>query len=211
MSRLIFVLGNPGTGKTSSLRNLKKEEVGYITCSGKELPYKANFKPVTIKTLAELKAVVLKSKKPILVIDDFNFVLQQEVFSQKDNSDQWVVYRKLKDDFYDFITTVANKPGDQNIYLMGHIESDQERVTLRTTGKAISTGATPPEGFTNIVLEAVVDPLDGFGFRTKTDGSGVKSPGFTDDDSMFGDNIIPNDLKIVNDKINAYYNGSFKK
>jgi len=50
MSRLIFILGNPGVGKTASLRNLKKDEVGYLTASGKELPYKANFTPVTAKS-----------------------------------------------------------------------------------------------------------------------------------------------------------------
>lgn len=203
MARLIFVLGQPGTGKTASLRKFKKDEVGYVTASGKELPYKADFTPVTAKSIAEIKQAVAKSKKPILVIDDINFALQHEVSSQKD-ADQWAVYRKLKDDFYDLITFIADKPGNQNIYLMGHIENDQDRVTLRTTGKAISTGATPPEGFTNIVLEAMVDPLDGFMFRVKTDGSGVKSPGF-DDDKMFDTDTVPNDLKLVNEAINKYY------
>lgn len=206
MSRLIFILGNPGTGKTASLRKLKKDEVGYVTASGKELPYKADFTPVVAKSIAEIKQAVAKSKKPILVIDDINFALQHEISSQKD-ADQWAVYRKLKDDFYDLITFISEKPGDQNIYLMGHIETDQDKVTLRTAGKAISTGATPPEGFTNIVLEAVVDPLDGFMFRVKTDGSGVKSPGF-DDDMMFEGETVPNDLSIVNKAINEYYKQS---
>ena len=89
---------------------------------------------------------------------------------------------------------------------MGHIEPDQDRVTLSTPGKAISTGATPPEGFTNIVLEAIVDPMDGFVFRTKTDGSGVKSAGFGDD-KMFDTDIVPNDLVLVNKAINKYYQG----
>jgi len=88
MSRLIFILGSPGVGKSSSARNLKKEDVGYLTASGKELPYKANFTPVTAKSLAEIKKAVLSSKKPILVIDDINFALQYEISSQKDNSDQ---------------------------------------------------------------------------------------------------------------------------
>ena len=62
MSRLIFILGNPGVGKTASLRNLKKDEVGYLTASGKELPYKANFTPVTAKSLAKIRKAVLSSK-----------------------------------------------------------------------------------------------------------------------------------------------------
>ena len=74
--------------------------------------------------------------------------------------------------------------------------TDQERVTLRTAGKAISTGATPPEAFTNIVLEAIVDPMDGFVFRVKTDGSGVKSPGF-DNDKMFPSHDILTSLRSM--------------
>ena len=42
MARLIFVLGQPGTGKSSSLRNLKKDEIGYISVTGKELPFKTD-------------------------------------------------------------------------------------------------------------------------------------------------------------------------
>ena len=96
----------------SQSRYLLKEDVGYLTASGKELPYKADFKPVTARSLAEIKKAVLSSKKPILVIDDINFALQYEISSQKDNSDQWTVYRKLKDDFYDLMTTITNKPGN---------------------------------------------------------------------------------------------------
>jgi len=44
MARLIFVLGNPGTGKSTSLRNLKKDEVSYITVTGKELPFRTDIK-----------------------------------------------------------------------------------------------------------------------------------------------------------------------
>ena len=136
MSRLIFILGNPGVGKSSSARNLKKEEVGYLTASGKELPYKADFKPVTARSLAEIKKAVLSSKKPILVIDDINFALQYEISSQKDNSDQWTAYRKLKDDFYDLMTTITNKPGNQNIYLMDHRRSDHPGSNLAVLGAA---------------------------------------------------------------------------
>ena len=56
------------------------------------------------------------------MIDDINFAAIMKNIYQKDNSDQWTVYRKLKDDFYDLITTITDKAGNQNIYLMGYIE-----------------------------------------------------------------------------------------
>lgn len=211
MARIIFVLGNPGTGKSSSLRNLKKEDVSYITASGKELPFPTEFTPVTANTLKDIQGLVQKASKPIVVVDDLNFAMAYDVYhgeqSRKARNNpketSWDTYRTLHDDFYGFIESIANKPGDQNVYLFGHIETDQNKVTLRTVGKAISTGATPPEGFTNIVLEAVVDPLEGFVFRTKTDGSGVKSPSFGDK-PMFDGNI-ENDLQLVDKAIRNYF------
>ena len=50
--------------------------------------------------------------------------------------------------------------------------------------------------------ESLVDDFDNFVFRVKTDGKGVKSPM-----DMFEEGEIENDLKLINDKINAYYKG----
>jgi len=38
MARLIIILGNPGSGKTQSLANFGKDEISYISASGKETP-----------------------------------------------------------------------------------------------------------------------------------------------------------------------------
>lgn len=202
MSRLIFVLGHPGTGKSSSLRNLKKEEVGYISVTGKELPFKTDLKPVVAKTAAEVRKLVLASKKPILVIDDINYIFTFQVFGRSKEKDQFQVFRDIGNDFYQLITAIIQKPGDQNIYMFGHIELNDERlVQLKTAGNTIRNNIAP-EGLTNIVLEAVND-LGEFVFRVKSDGTGVKAPL-----DMFEQNTIPNDLKLVNDNINKYFKGA---
>lgn len=205
MSRMVFILGNPGTGKTSSLRNLKKNEVGYISVSGKELGFKSDIQPVVVKNLASLIEVVKKSSKPIVVIDDLNFVFNHEVHAAKDNSDQWNVFRKIKDDFYELVEAIISKPTKQNFYCMAHIEpNEQNLVWMKTAGNAIRKDITP-EGLTNIVLESMYSELDGgFVFRVKSDGRGVKSPGFGGD-TMFDQEYVPNDLKDINNKINEYY------
>lgn len=202
MARLIFVLGHPGTGKSSSLRNLKKEEVGYISVTGKELPFKTDLKPVVAKTAAEVRKLVLSSKKPILVIDDINYIFTFQVFGRSKEKDQFQVFRDIGNDFYQLITAIIQKPGDQNIYMFGHIELNDERlVQLKTAGNTIRNNIAP-EGLTNIVLEAVND-LGEFVFRVKSDGTGVKAPL-----DMFEENTIPNDLKLVNEKINKYFKGA---
>lgn len=201
MARLIFVLGQPGTGKSSSLRNFKKDELGYVTVTGKELPFKTDIKPVVAKTSNEVAALVSKSKKPILVIDDVNYIFTRQVFGRSQEKDQFQVFRDIGNDFYKLIETIINKPTEQNIYLFGHIElNDKNLVQLKTAGKTIRDNIAP-EGLTNIVLEAVND-MGEFVFRVKSDGSGVKTP-----IDMFEDGSVPNDLKLVNQAINKYYGG----
>lgn len=201
MSRLIFVLGHPGTGKTSALRTLKKDEVGYISVTGKELPFKSDVKPVVAKSPTEVTALVTKSQKPIIVVDDVNYLFTFQVFGRSQEKDQFQVFRDIGNNFYKLVEAILNKPTEQNIYLFGHIElNDKNLVQLKTAGKTIRDNIAP-EGLTNIVLEAVNDMGD-FVFKVRSDGTGVKSP-----IDMFPDKTIPNDLKAINEAINKYYKG----
>ncbi len=201
MARLIFVLGHPGTGKSSSLRKFKKDELGYISVTGKELPFKTDIKPVVARTSNEVTALVSKSKKPIVVVDDVNYIFTRQVFGRSQEKDQFQVFRDIGNDFYELVETIINKPTEQNIYLFGHIElNDHNLVQLKTAGNTIRNNIAP-EGLTNIVLEAVND-MGEFVFRVKSDGSGVKTP-----IDMFEDGSVPNDLKLVNQAINKYYGG----
>lgn len=201
MSRLIFVLGNPGTGKSTSLRNLAKEEVAYITVTGKELPFRSVIKPTPVKTMDEVRKMVLVAKKPIVVIDDVNYLFTKEVFGAKESEDKWGVYDKISKEFYNIVQAILNKDTDQNFYLFGHLEDpDSNTLALKTLGQATRKNNNP-EGWTNIVFQSEVE-LDEFVFKVKTDGTGVKSPM-----EMFEESTVPNDLKVVNDKINKYYRG----
>ena len=202
MARLIFVLGHPGTGKSTSLRNFKKDEIGYISVTGKELPFKTDVVPVVAKTPNEVTQLVSKSKKPIIVVDDVNYLFTFQVFGRSQEKDQFQVFRDIGNNFYKLVETILSKETEQNIYLFGHIElNDKNLVQLKTAGKTIRDNIAP-EGLTNIVLEAVND-LGEFVFKVRSDGTGVKSP-----IDMFPETTIPNDLKLVNEKINAYYKGA---
>ncbi len=201
MSRLIFVLGHPGTGKSSSLRNLKPDEVGYISVTGKELPFKTAIKPVVLKKAEQIAQAISKSKKPIIVVDDVNYLFTFQVFGRSQEKDQFQVFRDIGNGFYKLVETVLNKDTDQNIYLFGHIElNDKNLVQLKTAGKTIRDNIAP-EGLTNIVFEAVND-MGEFVFKVRSDGSGVKSP-----IEMFKDDTVANDLKVIDSQINAYYKG----
>lgn len=201
MARLIFVLGNPGTGKSTSLRNMEKDELSYITVTGKELPFRTDIKPVPVRTMDEVQKMITASKKPIVVIDDVNYLFTKEVFGASDKEDKWNVYDKIGKDFYKIVQAILNKPTEQNFYLFGHLEDPESNLLqLKTLGQTTRKNNNP-EGWTNIVFQSDVD-LDEFVFKVKTDGSGVKSPM-----DMFDEMTVPNDLRIVEDKINTYYKG----
>lgn len=200
MSRLIFVLGNPGTGKSTSLRNFKKDEVSYVTVTGKELPFRSEIKSVPVKTMADVQAIITASKKPVVVIDDVNYLFTKEVFGASEKDDKWDVYDKISKDFYKIVQAILNKDTEQNFYLFGHLEDPSSTLkALKTLGQATRKNNNP-EGWTNIVLESTVNDVNEFVFRVKTDGLGVKSPM-----EMFDQAEVANDLKIVDAKINEYY------
>jgi len=202
MSRLIFVLGQPGTGKSSSLRNFTKDEVAYITVTGKELPFKTTIKPTAAKSMGDVQKMIQASKKPVVVIDDTNYLFTKEVFGASDKDDKWVVFDGISKGFYNIVQAILSKDTEQNFYLMGHVEDPESKtLALKTLGQSTRKNNNP-EGWTNIVLESTVD-IDGeFVFNVKTNGTGIKSPM-----EMFDKESVPNDLKIVNKKINAYYKG----
>jgi hypothetical protein len=135
----------------------------------------------------------------MVVIDDVNYLFTFQVFGRSKEKDQFQVFRDIGNDFYELIRAIIDKDTDQNIYMFGHIElNDENLVQLKTAGNTIRNNIAP-EGLTNIVLESVND-LGEFVFKVRSDGSGVKSP-----IDMFEEKTIPNDLKAVNDQINQYY------
>ncbi len=209
MARLIIILGNPGSGKSASLRNFKGSEVSYITASGKELeqPMNTEFKPFTVNSMKEATAAILKASKPVVVLDDTNFLWAKDYKAGKDKDPKngFAVFNQMKGDFFDLLESISTKKSDQNVYVMAHLDADIENVSrMKTYGKATSEGLTPPEGFTNIVLKATVD-MGEFVFEVKTDGTGIKTPAFGEK-PMFDTETVPNDLKAVDKQIRDYFN-----
>lgn len=199
MSRLILVLANPGTGKSSSIRNLKAEEVTVVSVTGKELPFKTDIKPVVPKTSADVVKIVKDSKKPTVVIDDANYLMTFEEMNRV-NEVGYTKFTQIAQHFFDVIKAIIEKESDQIFYLMAHSEqSDDGHLRLKTTGKMLSEKIVI-EGLTNMVISTIVDEEGEFVFKVKTDGLGVKTPF-----GMFETDTIPNDLKLVNKAIKEFY------
>lgn len=199
MAQLTFVLGRSGTGKSSSLRHLKKADgVGYITATGKPLPFKNDIPQFHAKNYGELAAAIKKSTNPIIVIDDFNYFMSFEEFS-KANIKGYDKFTEMAVNVVNIIELITKKDTDQRFYILAHSEqNDEGLLKLKTTGKMVSDKFVP-EGLTNQVIETAV--IDGeFVFKVRTDGTGIKTPL-----GMFEADTIPNDLKELDKAIVNFY------
>lgn len=199
MSQLTFVLGKTGTGKSTSLRNFKaKDGIGYVTATGKPLPFKNDIPQYHAKSYSELTAVINQAEAPVVVIDDFNYFMSFEEFSQA-SVKGYEKFTQMAVNVVNIIDIITKKETDQRFYILAHSENNENNeLRLKTTGKMVSDKFVP-EGLTNQVVETAV--IDGkFVFKVKTDGTGIKTPM-----GMFDEPIIENDLKVLDEKIKAFY------
>lgn len=199
MAQLTMVLGKTGTGKSTSLRNFTKEDgIGYVTATGKPLPFKNDIPQYHAKNYAELMGVIKQAEAPVVIIDDFNYLMTREEFS-KARIKGYEKFTEMAQNVEMVVNAITNKDGDQRFYILAHSENnDSGELRLKTTGKMVSDKLVP-EGLTNQVIETAV--IDGeFVFKVKTDGTGIKTPM-----GMFDTPTIPNDLKVLDETMKAFY------
>jgi len=198
MARLVLVIARSGTGKSSSLRNLKKEEAGVVLCSGKELPFQNDLKTIVPKGYIDVLYVVENSEAPIIVIDDINYLMSFEEMARA-NEIGYTKFTQMASNMFDIFKKIIDKESDQIFYLFAHQdESEDGQLRVKTTGKMLSEKVVL-EGLTNIVITTEVQDGE-FLFRVKTDGKGVKSPM-----GMFEGDTIANDIKLVDQAIRKFY------
>lgn len=202
MAICVMVCGQSGTGKSTSLRNFKPEEVAVINVSGKPLPFRGNLKTKNtfITTdYGKIDAAMQKTDRKSIVVDDATYLMTDEFMRTAKNTG----YQKFTDmalNFYTLIKRAAELPPDKIVYFMGHIATDDNgNERFKTIGKLLDEKVTL-EGLFTIVLKTVVQ--DGkYYFSTQNSGHDtVKSPF-----GMFEEPLIENDLKAVDAAIRAYY------
>ena len=198
MGIAIMIMGESGTGKSSSLRNLKK--AGIINVYGKPLPFKSSLKTVNIDDCNKVIDLLKKAASDVIVIDDFQGLLVTQFMGRaKENG-----YQKFTDmalGYYNVIRAVQTLPPEKRVYFMSHIEREQNgNEKVKTIGKLLDEKVTVEGLFTIVLKTAVLD--NKYFFHTHNSGSDtVKSPM-----GMFESDMIPNDLAEVDRVICNYYN-----
>lgn len=213
MGTPVMILGESGSGKSTSLRNMNPEDVILIQAVHKPLPFRSpNWKPLGYEKgrgtvivsddynrICQLIRTTDTSGKRIVIIDDSQYLMANEFMRRSDEKG----YDKFNDigrHYWDVITAAQNAPSHVRVYFLSHMQTDEfGSAKVKTIGKMLDDKITV-EGLFTIVLRAKTDG-ESFQFVTKNNGKDtVKAPM-----GMFDQQLIDNDLNAVDQVICDYY------
>lgn len=218
MNNAILILGESGSGKSTSIRTLPPEETFIVNVIGKPLPFRGSNKNYTklssdgltgnyycSDNVAKIKRAIylVNEKRPeikYLVIDDCGYVVMNE-FMRKSLQKGYDKYSEIGKDFSELIAAVKEVRDDLFCFIVMHIETDQHGKTKpKTVGKMIDQYLCIEGQFTYCLHTIVSD--GNYKFITNNDGSHMaKTPM-----GLFDKPFIPNDLLFVVESINNYNN-----
>lgn len=221
-SKLIGIVGETSTGKSTSLKHLNPDETYIINVAKKELPFKGsekmyntekkNYKEVDdaleiarlLKTISD-KASHIKN----IVIEDSNYIMGFNMVA-KATETGYQKFSLMAKDMVDLFRTARTLREDIIVFYFTHpevIEDSGEIIgyKMKTAGKLIDNQVLL-EGLMTVCLYTFVeeqkDGTANYNFVTNRFRKfPAKSPS-----GMFDEIKIPNNLQLVVDKVNEYYN-----
>jgi hypothetical protein len=209
----VMILGESGSGKSTSMRNLDPLKTLVIQPIRKEFPFKSrDWKPCTrenpngsVVVTDDYQAIkrILDGAgergKTTLIIDDSNYLMTNSSLrrSEETGFKKFVDFAKAH---WELVIHAQRVPGNMRIYFMSHLQTDNEgRQRPKSIGKMLDDQIVL-EGLFTIVLGCHVRDDKHF-FTTKNSGFNcVKTP-----IGLFGDGALDNDLAIVEQAIVDYY------
>lgn len=196
MGIAVMILGASGSGKSASMRNFKKGEIGIFNVVGKPLPFRNNLPVINTDSYDKIERALKRGRYKSYVIDDSQYLLANEFISHAAETG-YSKFTTMAVNFHHLITMVASLPPDCIVYFLHHTEADAfGQIKAKTIGKMLDEKVTV-EGLFSIVL--LCEPEnDTYGFRTRGKIP-AKAP-----IGMFEERI-DNDLEFVNRKIRKYY------
>lgn len=196
----VMIMGESGSGKSTSLRNFDPEKVGVFNVAGKPLPFRKQFRVINNATYQSIYKVLANPKLKTYVIDDAQYLM---AFEELDRAKEigYTKFTEMALNFSGLVRYIINQiPADVIVYFLQHVETtDQGKIKAKTVGKMIDSKLTL-EGLFSIVLMCEASD-SGYHFITQSNGyTTVKSPM-----EMF-DKEIDNDLAMVDQTIREYWN-----
>jgi len=219
MAELVLVLGESGSGKSLSIRDLPHEKTFLIQATKKMLPFKGGSKKYSLITkenpdgnlyVSDSSPTIVKILKKInenkdlkyIIIDDMQYTMlnsfMKKIRIKVSGGEAFEKYNELAADYNDIINCILEDIRDNIIvFVITHIERDDfGQVSIKTVGKLVRE-KIKIEGKSSIVIMS--DVQDG-NYTFITNGiEPCKTPL-----GMFEEASIPNDLNLVAQAIEKF-------
>ena len=208
----VMVLGESGTGKSASLRNIQPEDTFLVQAVRKPLPFRNSWTDYDQQTkkgqiiqsddCTFISQVIMAARsmgRNKVIVDDFQYIMANE-FMRRSQETGFTKFTEIAKHVWELILTATNASPDTCVYFLAHTETNEAgKIKAKTIGKLLDEKITL-EGLFTIVLRSLVD--DGkYMFSTQNSGMDtVKSPM-----GMFEDRFIENDLNTVDQTIREYF------
>lgn len=219
MSNAVLIIGQSGSGKSTSIRHLDPRSTFIINVLDKPLPFKGfkkHYKPIggwddkkgNYYTADDWQKVVkcikvvneFRPEIKTLIIDDWQYILAYE-FMRRVAEKGYEKYSELGMHGWSTINACMSMRADLTAFILAHSDTDNTgRSKCKTIGKLLDEKITIEGLFTTVLHSRVVDGQ--YLFQTQYDGEHLaKSPM-----GMFNSELIPNDLTLVKSAMETYFN-----
>lgn len=210
MSYATLVLGESGTGKTCSLRNLDPKNTLLIQPVRKPLPFRSTgWKEIKAKgdgnnilVCSNPQAIINcmhASPFDVIVVDDWQYILASMYMAAR-NVKGFDKFTEIGGAGFDIAKAASELAENKRVYVLAHTTSDEFGNTrIKTLGKLLDDKIVVEGMFTTVLRTHVENGR--YLFSTQNSGSDtVKSPM-----GMFSEKYIENDLAAIDQIICDYY------
>lgn len=210
MSYATLVLGESGTGKTCSLRNLDPKNTLLIQPVRKPLPFRSTgWKEIkqkgdgnNILVCSNPQAIINcmhASPFDVIVVDDWQYILASMYMAAR-NMKGFDKFTEIGGAGFDIAKAASELGENKRVYVLAHTTSDEFGNTrIKTLGKLLDDKIVVEGMFTTVLRTHVENGR--YLFSTQNSGSDtVKSPM-----GMFSEQYIENDLAAIDRVICDYY------
>lgn len=210
MSYGCLILGESGTGKTCSLRNLDPKNTLLIQPVRKPLPFRSTgWKEIKAKgdgnnilVCSNPQAIINcmhASPFDVIVVDDWQYILASMYMAAR-NVKGFDKFTEIGGAGFDIAKAASELGENKRVYVLAHTTSDEFGNTrIKTLGKLLDDKIVVEGMFTTVLRTHVENGR--YLFSTQNSGSDtVKSPM-----GMFSEQYIENDLAAIDRVICDYY------
>ncbi len=227
MAQEILIIGESGSGKSTSFEHLDPKSTFIVNVGKKPMPFRGWKKNYTTLSKenprgnyleSDNHSVIVSTLKHIdehmshiktVIIDDFQYVMANE-YMRRANERGFDKFTDIGLHAWEIATAGKDLREDITFIMVGHAETATDlqgnrKLKFKTVGKLVDNIITMEGMFTIVLFTDVSPDAEGnikHSFLTQSDGTTTgKSPR-----GMFNESKIPNDINTVIQEVNKYYN-----